>query len=392
MMSDLASFALAISGAVAISSAPATSFSNASTSDEAQSFVLYRYRGRRLVDSKWGKIAELQRAMERALAACGAKGIGGADGVFGRVTREGLDRLLSCPGYGDLAYPPADPLAGTVHVALWRRLVPDGALPSVHQRAFAVSLTHEATDYDRVEWNYGTRDDQSALTWGPYGATVGHGNEVRGILRRLRSVHPDLLTSLFQEETPTLTRLLDEPAASGYALLKSVHADERRRSHWQDALQRLGTTAEGRDAYEWYAFRSDEWLTPNLRRLYGTIPAGVQATEIDYAFFLDLAMHSSITPGRVAAAKAAIVAEQNDLGRPPLPGERRRIVARIWNAAVSPAWRWDRVGRSVVYYVDAIGADRLSEEESAAWRQRTGRSAGDFGLSDARTHRPDLLD
>lgn len=353
------------------------------------SFVLYQYKGKRLTDSKWGKIPDFQRALEAALTACGKDGIGSADGSFGSRTQQGLFRLLSCPGFEDLAVANDHALYGAVHTVLWKRLLPDGDLPTVHQRAFTLSLTHEATDYDRVEWNYGTADDKSALTWGPYGATVGQGHEVRGILCKIHEDAPELLKNLFGEEFSTIEQLVKEDAAKGYALLKPVHADEQRRRLWKKHLEALGSTDKGREAYEWYAFHSGKWLTPSLRRLYSLIPdAKATATEIDYAFYLDLAMHTSIKKERVDDARKSIEAEQKKQGRPLTPAECRRVISQVWAGAVAPKWRSDRMGRNVAYYIDGVGRDKLTKEEAAAWEQRTGRSASNYGLSDSRMYYP----
>ncbi|MCP4051026.1 MAG: hypothetical protein GY730_10010, partial [bacterium] len=73
---------------------------------------------------------------------------------------------------------------------------------TVHERAFSIILLHEGTDYDCTEWNYGTGDDKSALTWGPYGATVGWKNEVRGILKIIHNNNSELLMKTFDKEFP----------------------------------------------------------------------------------------------------------------------------------------------------------------------------------------------
>jgi len=50
----------------------------------------------------------------------------------------------------------------------------------------------------------------------------------------------------------------------------------------------------------------------------------------------------------------------------------------------------DRLGRNVVYYVDGIGVNNLSQKEREVWRQRTGRKASNCGLSDDRKYNPDF--
>jgi hypothetical protein len=355
------------------------------------SVVLYDYKGKFLWDSQWGKITICQRALKEKLNVCGKAGIG-VDGKFGKNSRDGVIRLLSCPGFENLSVDTNHPLYGTIHSMLWKRLLPDTGSPTVHERAFALVHTHEGTDYDRVEWNYDTPDDASALTWGPFGATVGWGNEVRAIMIRVKEKNPDLLRDLFGSEYLTASELMVQNPNNGYNLLKLVYSDLQRRQFWKDKLQALGALEPGRKAYDWYAFQSDEWLKPSLRRLYQLTPnAPSEATEIDYAFYLDLGVHASITQRRITGAKAAIEAEKAKIGRPLSPAERRRVIGQYFAQQVMRKWKKDRMGRNVVFYVEGIGKDNLTDEEIDAWQQRTGRRTSDYGLSDNRKFYPDFL-
>jgi hypothetical protein len=352
--------------------------------------VLYKYEGKSLRDSKWGRIPVFQKALSESLEACGKVGIV-VDGRFGRGTRTGIINLLSCSEFEELAVSSDHNLYGTVHSALWQRLLPDTLLPTVHERAFSLSLTHEGTDYDRVEWNYNTADDKSALTWGPFGATVGWGNEVRAILRRVDQKNSDLLKNTFVEEFTTVSRLMDEAPQKGYELLKAVYDDPNRRGDFKKKLQTLGTSADGRAAYDWYAFESDEWLKPNLRRLYSLIPnAKSKATEIDYAFFLDLGMHAGIGKKRINDSKNAIKTKEEELGRGLSPSERRRVISEVFVNAINQRWREDRIGRNVVFYIDGVKQENLTEIELNAWKNRTGRKASNYGLSDDRKYYPNI--
>jgi len=354
-----------------------------------ENFVLYHSQGKMLRDSKWGKIPAWQTALNAALLACGKAGIGAADGMYGKGSQQGLMALLSCPAYRDLAIEVEDPLYGKVTSILWSRLLPDTALPSTHERAFALSLTHEATDYDRVEWNYQTADDLSALTWGPYGATVGWGNEVRSILIHLFQGHAEFVTATFGAEFASVEQLMTAEAKQGYALLKPIFADIERRAAWKHSLQLLGASEVGIQAYNWFAFDSGQWMSQNLQRLYALIPdADKQATEADYGFFLDLAMHAGVSSKRIAEAQQALEVKQTSLGRPLTSAERRREIANVWAEQVNARWRDDRVARNVVFYVDGIGEGQLSEQERQAWLKRTGLKASYFGLSDTRHYYP----
>ena len=161
---------------------------------------------------------------------------------------------------------------------------------------------------------------------------------------------------------------------------------------WKEKLQALGALESGREAYDWYAFHSDQWLKPNLRRLCQLIPdAPSEATEIDYAFFLDLGPHASITQGRVTGARASIEVEKAKIGRPLSPTERRQVIGQYFAEQVMRKWKKDRMGRNVVFYVDGIGKNDLTDEEIDAWQKRSGRRASDYGLSDNRKFYPDFL-
>jgi hypothetical protein len=354
-----------------------------------EAYVLYEYQGKLLRDSKWGKIPQWQTALNAALVACGKSGIGSADGMYGKGSHQGLVNLLTCPDYHELALPSEHPLFGKVSSILWQRLLPETALPTAHERAFALSLTHEATDYDRVEWNYNTGDDLSALTWGPYGATVGWGNEVRSILIHLLQSQAEFLTSTFGAEFASVEQLMKAEAKQGYAILKPIFNDAERRAAWKHSLQMLGASEVGIQAYNWFAFDSGQWMSQNLKRLYALIPdAQNQGTEADYGFFLDLAMHAGVSSKRIDAAQQAIDEKQKKLGRPLTSAERRREIADVWAEQVNSRWRDDRVARNVVFYVDGIGESQLSEQERKAWLKRTGLKASYFGLSDARHYYP----
>ena len=335
-------------------------------------------------------MAVFQAVLSHALINCGQAGIS-IDGQFGRRSRTAILRLTGCPGWDDMARASDDPLQGVVDSTLWHRLLPDGPPPDASVRAIGLVLAHERTDYDRVEWNYDTDDDLSALTWGPFGATAGHGNEIRGILDRLETTAPELIDQEFGREAEFVRHFISAPADQGYELLRPVHAANERKRIWTNALQALGGLPEGRAAFDWYAFESGKWLTPGLRRLYSLVPFDA-ATETDYAFFLDLATHASVSSSRIRESAAALEAEFARLGRSLVPAERRRVIARVFANRVNQRWRNDRIGRNVVFYVDGIGEAALSDEESSAWLRRSRYRASNYGLSDDRVFDPKILD
>jgi hypothetical protein len=78
---------------------------------------------------------------------------------------------------------------------------------------------------------------------------------------------------------------------------------------------RLGAELLVRAEYEAYAFTTDDCLRPPMRKLYqGLIPnAPHRATVVDYGFFLDLAMHMSISQARIATASRQLPNESRSL-------------------------------------------------------------------------------
>lgn len=356
-----------------------------------ESVIVYRYSGKVLTDSKWGKILRLQEALAASLISCGKEGLT-PDGKLGKDTTNALVRLLMCPGFESLVVPEDHSLYGGIHSVLWQVLLPEVPLPTVHDRAFVLSLSHEATDYDRVEWNYGTKDEKSGLTWGPYGATVGYGHEVHAIVKHIYQADAELVETVFAEDAPAIIEFIEADPAEGLELLRPVYQNEQSRKRWKEHFRALGAIQQVREAYDWYAFQSDQWLKPNFRRLYSLIPdAASTATEIDYAFFLDLAMHASITKDRIERCQKALTERADDLGRDLTPSERRQIIGQVFVEAVSQNWQNDRLARNIAYYIDGFGAQNLSREVVKVWQVRSDYKASDCGLSDKRLYYPDFL-
>jgi len=367
--------------------------------------ILYVYHGRAIKDSKWGKIAAFQKVLGDQLRSCGKHEIANSiksDGVFGQKTKDAIITLTSCPGFESFAVSSSNPLHGAITIELWRKLLPGTPLPSVQERAFALSLSYEDTDYDRAEWNFIEKDGKilpqpndpkSCLTWVPYGATFGHGGEVSEILKQVHSKNPSLLEKSFGSELPTLLQVMNShPKNCADLLMNDVFANRQKRDFWKEKFRGLGAIPEVREIYEEYAWKSNKWLKPNLKTLYAGFFANnsdhTKATEIDFAFFTDLSMHMSITTERVTKAATALTEKENRLGRPLSPAERRQVIGKNM---VPTGQQKDRMGRNVAFYVDGIGESNLSNEERMAWEARGKRKASNCGLSDSRTFFPSFL-
>lgn len=349
------------------------------------------YRGT-LLYGKWSTVGTIQAAIDEALKKCGQPGIA-ADGLYGEGTRQGLRRLAACPDFQSLGLGQGQANDGVVTERVWSSLLPGHPLPSVQERALTAWLVHEATDYDRAEFNFvgagnpQPNDKTSYLTWGPYGATVGHGREVQAILADPKAAGS--IAGCFQGETAAFTAMLGTADAAAGEAVRQAYMDLGRRASWKKAFACLGGVADVRAAYDAYAFKSNQWLKPALRRLYRLVSGpNVTATDTDFAFFVDVAMHMGVSDALLAKASAAADQRARTLNRALTPAERRQVIGQVFVDGLSNQVE-DRRGRNVVYYVDGVGDAALSEVERKAWRDRSGMRASDFGLRDT-AFQPDL--
>lgn len=337
-----------------------------STALAADGDVVVRAQDRAVRGSRWGFVGDFQRALTAERAKCGLPAVPD-DGVFGAGTREAVVELGECPGYTGLD--------GVVTEGLWTRVVGTPA-PSARERAVAMTLTFEGTDFDRMEWNYPVPgDERSALTWGPFGATAGWGGEVQTVLRTVDRADPQAIGASFGDEAGAVHRLMGTPGASAFELLLPVYQDPVRRARWRDGFTALGASGAARAAYVDAAF-DPAWLGTAMGRLRDLLPG--PPTEVDAAFFLDLAVQVSVTPARTDAARRAILAAE---AQEPLTAARRRQVIGQAFADALGRWAENRRGRNACYYLD--GAP-LGAAEAAAWTTWGRMRASDLGLSDER--------
>jgi hypothetical protein len=357
--------------------------------------VLYSLRRTPLFDGKFGKLAEAQAAISAALVRCGKPSIV-ADGTFGNRTAQAVKTLVACPEIRPHIPPDSSAHQGVITQSLWKALLPNSAVPSVEERSQTLVLTYEATDYDRLEWNFCqnkplwspqnpslpcfTNDPRSYITWGPRGATAGHGREVQWILWRVDQHDASIVNTAFGPEASALRQLIALNDSSARSLLCSVYADEQRRNSWTRAFQKFGKSPLVRSMYDrhYLSRASDGAKMATFYRLYDKL--GIRPTEIDYAFFLDRATHSS-PPSDLdnAARKIQGWLEERQVTRTP-NNVRRAIAAKFPTAHQTK----DRLGRDVTFFIDAVGEAELTQEERQAWIHRGQLSAANVGLSDER--------
>jgi hypothetical protein len=357
--------------------------------------VLYSLRSKPLFDSKFARVAQIQAAINVALVRCGKPPIA-VDGVFGDGTSQAVKLLVACPEIAPHIPPASAARRGAITRSVWRAVLPNSDLPTVEERAQTIVLTYEATDYDRLEWNFCqsrplwspqnpsmpcyTNDPRSYMTWGPRGATAGHGKEVQWILWRVDRQDPSIIDRVFRTEAPTVRQLISLTNSSARSLLCSVFANESRRASWTRAFEELGKLALVRSMYDrhYLSLVSDGAKMVKLYRLYDKL--GVRPTEVDYAFFLDRATHTS-PPSDIDAAASKIKRWLEAKGVTRIPSNVRRAFAAQFPTANQTQ---DRLGRDVAFFIDAVKESGLTAEERRAWRQRGQLSAENVGLSDER--------
>lgn len=357
--------------------------------------VLYSLRSKLLFDGKFAQLAKVQTAISGALVRCGKPAIV-ADGVFGTGTQRAVTLLVACPEIAPHIPSGSAAHQGALTRSVWKVVLPNAAMPTVEERAQTIVLTYEATDYDRLEWNFCqsrplwsannpsmpcfTNDPRSYITWGPRGATAGHGKEVQWIVWRVDRQDPSIVNKAFLGEAATLRQLIKLNDSSAQRLLCSVFANEPRRASWTHAFEELGKIALVRSMYDrhYLSLVSDGAKMARLYRLYEKL--AVNPTEVDYAFFLDRATHSS-PPSDIDAAAKKINDWLKEKGATRIPSNLRRAFSATFPTANQTQ---DRLGRDVAFFIDAIGEQGLTAEEREAWRKRGQLSAANVGLSDER--------
>jgi hypothetical protein len=302
---------------------------------------------------------------------------------------------------------------GVITEAVWRAAMGDQPLPSVQDRANALILSFEATDFgDKPEWNfcqdskrdrrhpadprsprfvcYNDSDPCSYLTWGPRGATAGSGREIQWVVWMVWKSQPALVEKAFGDEFANLDRFLRlkgaksdqcEPDTPVARFMCAIWLDPHRRKVWEDALVALGRSPVARAAYA-RLYASQEYDGEKLRdfdALWKRLD--LAPSEVDYAFFLDRVTHLGGPPddtdATVAAMSACIAQESAALNR---NAAARRCLARLQPHERQPGYR---LARDVAYYLDGYPDGALGEKEVSTWAGYVPLSAvHNLGLSD----------
>ncbi len=346
--------------------------------------------------SRFGAIGRFQAAVAAALADCRRQAAAAsalaagaspaaappaapplaADGCFGPATRAAIVELSGCPDVDRRLDPLSPTRRGAISDDLWQLLgLPLTALPSAPERARDLEITLAGADYDESEWTLGTEEATAVLYWGPFGAALG-GGEVQAILAALPAATRE---AHFGAGDPTLAGLLAGPAGGAYAFATALSASERRR--WKQGLAGAGGEAAVRAAYDRHALCDGAWLRPRMKALHDLI-SPAKATEIDHAFFLDLAVQLDVTPERLHRLFPL------DPPLPPglSPAARRQLVGTALAGDLPNCdERAHRLVRNVAFLADDTGIVRSDDEKAACLKLGCLHRASDFGLVDERS-------
>ena len=335
------------------------------------------------------------------------------NGKVGRETRQGIRRALACPTLRQV--PESSPAReGILTESVWRAVMGDEPLPTVRDRADALVLSFESTDFGELpEWNfcqdnipslprqsdrwasdfvcYNAGDPCAFLTWGPRGATAGLGREIQLILSMIWKENPALIERAFGAEAGNLQRFFRLKGGGNkgcYAetplkrFLCAIWMDPTRSTRWENALVELGQVPVARDAYaRLYAMR--EFDGEKLRTFFELWQKlGLTPSEIDYAFFMDRITHLGGPPegGGLTVVEALTACMREEHSAISVNGAARRCLARLQPHETQPDYR---LGRDVAYYLEAYGRGALSQSEIQTWANYVPLSAiHTFNLSD----------
>ncbi len=365
------------------------------------------------------RFAQFKVQLERRLQQCrsdAASLISDAPGIFGQGTAQAIREVLNCK---DIVGVSGDSPAwgGALTVSIWNAIMGPEPPPTLDDRVETLTLSFEGTDFsERPEWNfcqdspspretraeeaarggqcYNIADPCSMLTWGPRGATVGQGGEIRWVLWKVWQAEPSLIAEAFGPEIENVRRFLrlrgpPVDRCTGTTPLEhfmcAVWIDPTRRRAWEEGLIELGRSSFVRSAYrQIYAGHDfDGYKLRDYYRLWQKL--GIVPSEIDYAFFFDRATHIGGPPllGEDTIAKLrACIKEQR--AAKTKNAAARRCLSLQHPHSTQPV---DRLGRDVAYYLDGFAGHGLTKRELDTWGRHIPVAASrNFGLSDRRPH------
>ncbi|MEW6021333.1 MAG: hypothetical protein AB1807_04240 [Pseudomonadota bacterium] len=369
--------------------------------------ILFRPSAKVLIrDSKFGPVQAFQVRLVDAAATCGFS-IDVldkfADGRAGRKTAELIKKISRCQSFSSKIGPDDPAYQGFISIAFWAAVAPDVAVPTAIKRAAIMSGANEGTDYTDVEFNVGTKDP-GIITWGPQGATAGQAFQVQRILRKIDKQLPDMIDTAFASEASAVRNfMVTSNVTTATTLITAVVSASTRKNLWIRGFMSIGQSATVRAIYDAeMAGKNTAGVNEAIANFFRSYWSNCWLpTEVDAAFFLDRAVQITVYQSMTNAAVTNVAFAQKKLGRQFSPAERRRAIAANFQGK-NMDYVGDRLARDVAFYIDGLGAKALTNEtllalrmsrtapptqlkdEVAKWQHRTGTSALDYGLIDAR--------
>jgi len=373
-----------------------------------------------VLGGRYSVFAEFQAHLQRVLDECGKPTPAVVppgeqpNGRIGQETRQGIIRALECDALQKI--PENSPARdGILTEAVWRAVMGATPLPTVKERADALVLSFEGTDFGDVpEWNLcqdnkasiprqsnrwapdflcrNVSDPCSFLTWGPRGATAGSGREIQYILWMVWKEDPALIDNAFGAEADNLQRFFrlrngSEGCHTETPLKRfmcAVWMDPARSKRWDTALVELSQVPLVRKAYA-RLYAMQEFDGDELRsylQLWHKL--GLRPNEVDYAFFLDriTQLGGPREDDGGDGLKTLKGCMHDDHRAFSVNAAARRCLARLQPHETQAD---DRLARDVAFYLDAYPDGALSEKEIRTWANYVPLSATNtFGLSEER--------
>jgi hypothetical protein len=341
-----------------------------------------------IIDSKWGFIPKINLALAKAVSRCIASEPSQSEEAglpellalapqrFGDNSIRAVAVARSC---GVLPAASADRLIFSD--SDWKALLPNDPIPTVAQRSWAISLrgAGRSSDYDGVAFEVsggpGDVERQYNMQWGPGRATLDDGCYVQRILRDYgaNELGQHQIKVAFAENQ-SLLELLDAPCGTQTDALKTALADDTLREGISVALSTLARDPALRAAYDRaYLGVEGAWTARigDYYKLYAR--AGLRPTQVDYAFFIELARSSRRLTENEISNRATRLKVLNPID----PASGRRALLSFM-ASPGEFLR----GRAVAYWIDGVGEVNLTPDEKKDWIAHSRTRASDLGLTE----------
>jgi peptidoglycan hydrolase-like protein with peptidoglycan-binding domain len=279
------------------------------------------FYGTYLKTSKWGPVGLVQSKLGLEV-----------DGIFGGDTTAKIMEYQQNNGL---------PKTGCVDTDLWKKMFPQKEVPTYKDRAWQLTFLMENTDYDCLEFNFGTSDD-SGMTWGPMGMTLASG-EIQNILRiAIVKDASSIRQAVGDDVFDFVNRLSELNGSNGMTFIKRYVWDkgESKRNKAKEVFKKLATVSSVRTAFRKIAVGS---INTRFEHYLEVLKSHQNVTELDWAFFWDVATQTGYAKKKSTAVSRQSVNDSN-------PKQRRRIWGDVIADQVKSAYRKNRIRRNEMFY------------------------------------------